>query len=73
MALRQSTSTSPYSNATPNESLKTQFEMQLEMMREMGFTNDQENLLALLATQGDVDSAVNHILTRRDDDDNVSE
>ena len=46
-------------------SLQERFAPQLDMLQAMGFTNEQENLAALITTQGDVDSAVDHILMQR--------
>jgi hypothetical protein len=41
---------------------ETKYSAQLQLMHEMGFINDEENLRALMATDGDVDLAVSLII-----------
>jgi ubiquilin len=48
-----------------NANDETQFKEQLESMRQMGFTDTQENIQALLACNGNVDSAIDKILSNR--------
>ena len=63
---KESKSPQSQTESTPSmASLQERFAPQLDMLQAMGFTNEQENLAALITTQGDVDSAVDHILMQR--------
>ncbi|KAG0172517.1 Ubiquilin-4, partial [Apophysomyces sp. BC1015] len=47
---------------TPSEPPETRFQSQLEQLEEMGFSEKQANLRALLATGGDVQAAIEYLL-----------
>jgi hypothetical protein len=51
--------------STASLDYEAKYEEQLERMREMGFTDTQENIRALLASGGNVDSAIEKILGNR--------
>ncbi len=42
---------------------KTKYATQLEQMKAMGFVNDEANLQALVATNGNVEAAVERLLS----------
>ncbi|XP_043853756.1 ubiquilin-3 [Dromiciops gliroides] len=50
--------TSPQMQSSPLQQLEAQFQPQLEQLQAMGFLNPEANLQALIATEGDVDRAV---------------
>uniref|UniRef100_A0A4X2KI66 Ubiquilin 3 n=1 Tax=Vombatus ursinus TaxID=29139 RepID=A0A4X2KI66_VOMUR len=52
------TNTSPQLQSSPLQQLEAQFQPQLEQLQAMGFLNPEANLQALIATEGDVDRAV---------------
>ncbi|EKM61537.1 uncharacterized protein PHACADRAFT_190707 [Phanerochaete carnosa HHB-10118-sp] len=49
---------SPVDTRPPEE----RFQVQLQQLQDMGFTNAQQNVRALLATGGNVHSAIEYIL-----------
>ncbi|XP_072466280.1 ubiquilin-3 [Notamacropus eugenii] len=52
------TNTSPQLQSLPLQQPEAQFQPQLEQLQAMGFLNPEANLQALIATEGDVDRAV---------------
>lgn len=51
-------SPSPFAAAAPEE----RFQVQLQQLQDMGFTNGAQNVRALLATAGNVHAAIEYIL-----------
>jgi hypothetical protein len=49
------------------EELRQKYASQLETMREFGFTNDEENLRALQACEGEVERALELVISFRED------
>ncbi|KAI9277163.1 hypothetical protein BDA99DRAFT_555078 [Phascolomyces articulosus] len=58
-----STTSVPNTTATPTEPPETRFRSQLEQLEEMGFSERQANVRALLATGGDVQAAIEYLLS----------
>jgi ubiquilin len=54
--------TEPQSPAADTRSPEERFQTQLQQLQEMGFTNASQNVRALLATGGNVQSAIEYIL-----------
>lgn len=54
--------TEPQSTAAETRPPEERFQVQLQQLQEMGFTNASQNVRALLATGGNVQSAVEYIL-----------
>lgn len=48
---------------TPTEPPETRFRAQLEQLEEMGFSERQANVRALLATGGNVEAAIEYLLS----------
>jgi ubiquilin len=48
---------------TQQEPPETRFASQLQYLEEMGFRDRQQNITALLATDGDVDSATEYLIS----------
>ena len=63
-----SSSTSSTTTTTPNafaqqDPPEVRYRVQLDQMNDMGFTNRQANLDALIATYGDVNRAIERLLS----------
>lgn len=62
-ATSNATTTSSYENMSEDE-LKKKFESQLQQMRDMGFTDDTENIKILKETNGDASKAIEKALEK---------
>ncbi|KAF9099668.1 Ubiquilin-4 [Mortierella sp. GBA35] len=56
------TTSAPSTPAVPTQSPEERFETQLASLRDMGFSDNSRNLRALLASGGDVESAIEFLL-----------
>lgn len=54
--------TTPATPAVPTQPPEERFETQLASLRDMGFSDNSRNLRALLASGGDVESAIEFLL-----------